>query len=363
MEPLVEPRDPFDGSAGPFEEPAGPLVESRPGTTVRSRLTARGLRLTVGPLLSMWPLTRHGLRPAVAIDLAAPLALPTPRWADVEPVGFDDFRAEWVRAPHAASDRAVLYFHGGGFFSCGLRTHRRMVARIAAASGAPVLSVAYRQLPDAPLATSVEDAVTAYRWLLDQGYSADRIVVAGDSAGGFLTFAGTLRAMAEGLPRPRALVALAPLTDLDDTAKVEHANARSDAYLPARRVRRLAALLTEGAATLDPAVSPVNGELGGLPPTLIQVSSSEMLLPDSELMAERLTAAGVPCRLQVWENQVHVFQVFADLVPEGLAALHEVGAFVREHTERPAATSRPSSGRRRRARARTGTGTGTGTAA
>ncbi|MFC5180829.1 alpha/beta hydrolase [Actinomadura harenae] len=327
-----------------------PLVESRPGTTVRSRLTARGLRMTVGPLLSRWPLTRHGLRPAVAIDLAAPLALPTPRWADVEPVEADGLRAEWVRGPHAASDRAVLYFHGGGFFSCGLRTHRRMIARIAAASGAPVLSVAYRQLPEAPLAVSVEDAVTAYAWLLGQGYPADRIVVAGDSAGGFLTFAATLRAMADGLPRPAALVALAPLTDLDDTAKLEHANARLDAYLPARRVRRLASLLTEDAGPLDPAMSPVNGELGGLPPTLIQVSSSEMLFPDSELMAGRLTAAGVPCRLQVWENQVHVFQVFADLVPEGLAALHEVGAFVREHTERraePRAT--PSRGRARSA--------------
>ncbi|MEV4259350.1 alpha/beta hydrolase, partial [Spirillospora sp. NPDC049652] len=269
---------------------------------------------------------------AVAIDLAAPLALPAPRWAEVEPVPFGDFAAEWVRAPHAASDRAVLYFHGGGFFSCGLRTHRRMIARIAAASGAPVLSVAYRQLPQVPLAVSVEDAVTAYRRLLDQGYSPDRIAVAGDSAGGFLAFAATLRAMAEGLPRPAALVALAPLTDLDHTAKVEHANARLDAYLPARRVRRLASLLTEGAVPLDPAVSPVNADLGALPPTLIQVSSSEMLLPDSELMAERLTAAGVPCRLQVWENQVHVFQVFADLVPEGLAALHEVGAFISEHT-------------------------------
>ncbi|MCP2338708.1 alpha/beta hydrolase [Actinomadura rupiterrae] len=322
-----------------------PLVESRPGTTVRSRLTARGLRLTVGPLLSVWPLTHRGLRPAVAIDLAAPLALPTPRWAEVEPVPFDDFRAEWVRAPHAASDRAVLYFHGGGFFSCGLRTHRRMIARIAAASGAPVLSVAYRQLPQAPLAASVEDCVKAYRWLLGQGYSADRIVVAGDSAGGFLTFAATLRAMEEGLPRPAGLVAVAPLTDLDHTAKVEHANARSDAYLPARRVRRLAALLTEGA--VDPAASPVNGELGDLPPTLIQVSSSEMLLPDAELMAERLTAAGVPCRLQVWENQVHVFQVFADLVPEGLAALHEIGAFVREQTIPRAVPSRTRRPRRR----------------
>ncbi|WP_018654961.1 alpha/beta hydrolase [Actinomadura flavalba] len=309
-----------------------PLIEERPGTTVRARLTARGLKLTVAPVLAFWPFGPRGLRPAAAIDLAAPVALPTPRWARVEPVRFDGFRAEWVRGPRTDDDRTVLYFHGGGFFCCGLRTHRRMVARISASSGAPVLSVGYRQLPAAPLAASVSDCVTAYRWLLDNGTDPAKIVVAGDSAGGFLTFAATLQALREELPSPAALVAMAPLTDLDHTAKLAHANARLDAYLPARRVERLANLLTEGAVPLDPSISPVNADLSGLPPTLIQVGSTEMLLPDSELMAERLSAAGVPCRLQLWDGQVHVFQVFADLVPEGLAALHEVGAFIREHT-------------------------------
>ncbi|MGK5556645.1 alpha/beta hydrolase [Actinomadura kijaniata] len=310
-----------------------PVIEERPGTTIRARVAARGLRLTVAPLLRMWPLTRAGLRPACAIDLASPVVLPAPRWADVEGVRFADFRAEWVRAPRVAEDRVVLYFHGGGFFSCGLRTHRRMLARLSAASGVPVLSVGYRQLPAAPLATSVRDCVHAYRWLLERGFAPERIVVAGDSAGGFLTFAATLEAMREGLPAPAALVAFAPLTDLDHESKVAHANARLEAYLPARRVRQLARMLTEGAEELDPAISPVNADLGGLPPVLIQVGSTEMLLPDAELMAERLAAAEVPCRLQVWQEQVHVFQVFADLVPEGLAAIHEAGAFVRQHTE------------------------------
>ncbi|MEU5881542.1 alpha/beta hydrolase [Spirillospora sp. NPDC047279] len=307
-------------------------IESRPGTTVRSKLAAHGLRMTVRPFLAVWPLSPRGLRPAFAIDLAAPVALPAPRWAEVERVRFRDFQAEWVRGPESAVDRVVLYFHGGGFFSCGLRTHRRMIARIASASGAPVLSVAYRQLPAAPLTVSVADCVHAYRFLLEKGYDPERIVVAGDSAGGFLAFAAIQQALKEGLPAPAGIVAMAPLTDLDHTTKVSHANARLDAYLPARRVERLAGLLTEGAVPLDPMVSPVNGDLTGLPPVLIQVGSTEMLRPDAELMADRLNAAGVPCRLQVWEGQVHVFQVFADLVPEGLAALHEVGAFIRERT-------------------------------
>ncbi|WP_433325890.1 alpha/beta hydrolase [Spirillospora sp. CA-294931] len=317
-----------------------PVIERRPGTTVRARLADRGLRLTANPVLSYWPLNLWGLRPAFALDLAAPVALPTPRWAEVERVRFDDFPAEWVRAPHSADDRAILYFHGGGFFSCGLRTHRRMVARLSAASGAPVLSVAYRQLPSAPLETSLADCVEAYRWLLDEGYDASRIVVAGDSAGGFLAFAATMRARDEGLPSPAAILALAPLTDLDHDTKLAHENARLDAYLPARRVERLARLLTGGTVPIDPLTSPVNGDLSALPPVLIQVGSTEMLLPDSELMARRLGEAGVPCRLQIWEGQVHVFQIFADLVPEGLAALHEAGAFVREHTVPDAAEKR-----------------------
>ncbi|MFC6881235.1 alpha/beta hydrolase [Actinomadura yumaensis] len=325
-----------------------PVFELRPGTTVRARVAARGLKLTVGPMLSYWPLSRIGLRPAVAIDLAAPLALPAPRWARVERVRFEGFRAEWVRAPRSDAGRAVLYFHGGGFFSCGLRTHRRLAARISAASGAPVLSVAYRQLPGAPLAVSVADCAHAYRWLLDEGYDPGRVVVAGDSAGGFLAFAATLRAMRDGAPAPAGIAALSPWTDLDHTAKAAHGNARLDAYIPVRRLERLAFLLAEGEVPLDPVLSPVNGELGGLPPVLIQVGSTECLLPDAELMASRLAAAGVPCRLQVWEGQVHVFQVFADLIPEGLAALHEVGAFVRERTEPGAVPSRRP--RRRRAR-------------
>jgi len=317
-----------------------PVIEARPGTTVRARLAARGLKTAVRPMLTYWPLSHRGLRPAFAIDLAAPLALPAPRWAKVERVPFRDFRAEWVRAPECAEDRVVLYFHGGGFFSCGLRTHRRMISRIASAAGAPVLSIAYRQLPAAPLAVSISDCVHAYRFLLEKGYDPDRIVVAGDSAGGFLAFAATQQALKEGLPSPAAIVALAPLTDLDHTTKVAHANAKLDAYLPARRVERLAQLLTDGEVPLDPMVSPVNGDLSGLPPVLIQVGSTEMLRPDAELMAERLESAGVPCRLQVWEGQVHVFQVFADLVPEGLAALHEVGAFIREHSTPRARPSR-----------------------
>ena len=307
-----------------------PVIEFRPGTSVRARLAAGALRLTFRPAMSYWPLTPRGLRLLSVAELAAPMLLPAPRWARVEAVRMDGVKAEWVRAPGEDTGRVVLYLHGGGLFFCGPRTHRRMVARIAAVSGAAVCSVGYRQQPEAPLQISIADSVRVYRHLLEQGFDPKRIVVAGDSTGGFLAFAVALRALQEEMPSPAAIVGLAPMTDLDHSVKAVHENATRCATFSVRHVKRHAALLAA-----DPALSPVNGRLSGLPPVLIQVGSTEMLLPDAESMARRLAEAGVPCRLQIWERQVHVFQLYSDLIPEGMEALREIGAFIREQTPRP----------------------------
>lgn len=314
-----------------------PVVEFISGPSVRARQTAAALRLAVRPLLTHWPLSKTWLRPVAAVERLA-FVLPVPRGTRTRSVRFSGFQAEWVRAPEAGpwsgpdADRVILYFHGGGFFSCGLRTHRRMIAQVSAATRAPVLSVAYRQLPHAGIKQSVADCVAAYRWLLDEGYPPENIIVAGDSAGGFLSFAAPLRALEEGLPSPGGIVAISPWADLDHTTKLVHDNAALDAYLPVTKLERLAELLAEEILPIDPLLSPVNAPLTGLPPVLIQVGSTEMLRADAELMADRLTAAGVPCRLQIWEGQVHVFQLFSDLVPEGLQAIAHIGDFVRELT-------------------------------
>jgi acetyl esterase/lipase len=168
--------------------------------------------------------------------------------------------------------------------------------------------------------------VTAYLRLLDRGYKPSRIVVAGDSAGGYLAFAAPLRALSEGLPAPAGIVALSPLTDLDHTAKLAHANARLDPYIPVSRLPLLYELWQDGP---DPLVCPVDADLAQLPPTLIQAGSSEALLCDAELMAARLAAADVPCRLQIWERQLHVFQAYSQVIPEGFSAIAEIGSFIR----------------------------------
>jgi acetyl esterase/lipase len=251
----------------------------------------------------------------------------------------------------------VLYFHGGAFVMCGLATHRHVVSQISVASGLPVLSVGYRQLPATSLAGTVDDCLAAYRWILDQGIDPSRVVLAGDSAGGYLAFATALRGIAEGLPRPAGLAALSPWLDLDATGKLSHPNALRDAYAPAARLTELVALCADVAdGPIDPSLSPVNGDLAGLPPVLILAAESEMLLPDAELMATRLAVADVPCTLQIWAGQVHAFPVLAELLPESMAAVAEIGAFVRRTTTsgRPVAIAESAQPGRSAARAKRG---------
>lgn len=298
-------------------------------TSRQAQVVANFLRRRLRPLISQGELDETRYRRAARMERLAELA-PVPRGVRVRRVRFDGFHGEWVTAPKAVSDgRAVLYFHGGAFFSCGVATHRRMVSRISAAAGIPVLSIAYRQLPDVKLDGSVADCVTAYRQLLAHGYDPEHVVIAGDSAGGFLAFAATLRAIEEGLPRPAGIVGLSPWLDLDCTEKLTHENAATDPYIVAEQMMKLATALVD---VPDPLHSPVGGDLRRLPPALIQAGSIEVLRHDAELMAGRMEQAGVPCRLQIWNGQVHVFQA-VPFIPESRAAIREVGRFVREMTD------------------------------
>jgi acetyl esterase/lipase len=303
------------------------VVDQRTGVSVRAKLAFAAARYTLRPLLTHWPLTPLGLWPLSLVEAAAGL-LPTPRGVEFEAVDFGGYAGEWVRPDCPDSGDVVLYFHGGAFVTCGVATHRHSVARIAQACGSPVLSVAYRQLPTARLAGSVDDCLAVYQGLLADGFDPARIVLAGDSAGGCLAFSTALGAQASGLPRPGGIVALSPWLDFDCTTKLAHPNADRDAYAPVRRLPVLAKLLG-----VDPVaaahLSPVNGDLAGLPPVLLIASECEMLRCDAELMAQRLAAADVPVTLQIWAGQMHAFPILGDLLPESRAAIQEVGAFVR----------------------------------
>ncbi|NLU64408.1 alpha/beta hydrolase [Rhodococcus sp. HNM0563] len=315
----------------PVRARSTPQIEEYGGVSIASRALSISLRHTVRPLLDAWALTPSLPWPTGLVDRAAFPLLPAPG-TEYHRMTLDTCPAEFVRAPGAGGRTAILYLHGGAFLCCGLTTHRQLVSRISAAAGAPALSVAYRMLPRHPIRHAVDDGLSGLRWLIAHGYPIDRIVIAGDSAGGFLAFSVAHEALRLGLGRAAGTVAISPLTDLDHRPKLDHPNARKCALFPRRAVPALSTLI-ERAEQIDdryaPVPSPVDLDLTGMPPALLQTGSEEMTFVDAETMAYRLASAGVPTQLQVWEKQAHVFQAAASLVPEGSRAIVEIGMFVR----------------------------------
>jgi acetyl esterase/lipase len=306
-----------------------PKIEHRVRFSGKARVIHAAARLLARPAFALWPMTPRALRVALLLDVVA-ARRGAPVGTRVRRLDLGGFPAELVRADGVeAQETVVLYFHGGGFVIGGLGTHRRCVSALSRTARRPVLSVAYRQYPATDLDGSVEDGLTAYRWLLQRDFTPGNIVFAGDSAGGYLAFAVALRAREAGLPAPAGIVAISPLLDWDVEVRNAHPNLALDAYLPGRRLAALHRLLV---GTPDPIQSPVNHDLRNLPPVLIQVAETEVLRCDAEAITPLLAAAGVPCTLQIWAGQIHAFPVLAGLLPEATAALIEAGAFIQQLT-------------------------------
>ncbi len=312
------------------------LLMNPDGPSAPARLLLATCLGAVRPVLRMFPVSRTTISiGAAAIDGLARLR-PQPRGVDREQVVLNGFRMEILRpsgGSRALRHGAVLYMHGGGFAVCGLGTHRPIAASLARRTGLPVVNVDYRQLPLNNVAAAIEDCLTAYRWLLRHGADPARIMFAGDSAGGFLAFATALRAIETGLPSPGGLIGLSPLLDLDYVAKLDYSNVARDPYLPLAALEAVVRIGAEVDGALDPLVSPVNGALASLPPVLLISAEDEMLRYDCELMARRLSAAGVPNALEIWRGQVHAFMAIAPNLPESRMALARVSRFVRARLE------------------------------
>jgi acetyl esterase/lipase len=304
------------------------VIEHRIGTSRRSDMVHVVSKAVARPTLKYFPLSGPATKLIPLLERSAAFI---PRLSQVvhKPVMGRTWRGEIVTPIDGpTSDGAILYLHGGAFLMCGMATHRRIVERLAERTGMTVLSVDYRQLPVGRLHDSVSDCEDAFHWLVRTGHPASKIVIAGDSAGGHLAFATALRLRDDGTGTPAAIVGMSPWLDFDHMAKVRHHNARRDAYIPARRLRKVARMVVGEHPELHH--SPVNADLQGLPPSLIICAEAEVLRCDAELMAERLAAAGVPATLQIWEGQVHAFPVLTDLTPESREALEEVVGFVHQ---------------------------------
>jgi epsilon-lactone hydrolase len=235
----------------------------------------------------------------------------------------------WIFPPNAPEDKAILYFHGGGFRIGSVFSHRDLIARIAVASGCRVLAINYRLAPEHRFPAALDDVLAAYGWMLDRGLKSDNVAFAGDSAGGNLVLAAMLALRERGLPLPVSAVLMSPWTDLAATGISYVSRAEADPIHQRPMILALAKNYLGGQGDpCDPLVSPLYGDLAGLPPLLIQVGDRETVLDDSVMFADKARAAGIDVNLEVWDGMIHVFQMFGAELPEAHRAIESIAGFL-----------------------------------
>ncbi len=246
----------------------------------------------------------------------------------------EDFEAggvpcRWVVMPESDVDKVVLLLHGGGFSAGSLDSHQRLAADLSAVCETRVLMVDYRLAPEDPYPAGLDDCVTVYRWLLDNGFKPGHIAIAGDSAGGGLTISTALRLKDESVDQPACLVAMSPWVNLACDGETMETKAKEDPIGSQETLLRAAQDYLKDDDVRDPLVSPIYGDLRGLPPLLIQVGSREVLLDDSRKLAVRARADDVQVTLEEWPGMIHDWQMMADWLTDGRRALAGIGTFVR----------------------------------
>jgi triacylglycerol lipase len=311
--------------------------------SLRARALQTGARVLLRPLMYWMPLSDGTIR---ALRTADRVVMPrSPRSRFVHPVRFDLGGVPVESMSHRfgpTSDMTVLYLHGGGFFAGSIETHRRICERLALYTGGTVISVDYIQLPDGNVSDSVQDAITAYTALLDTVQHPEKIVVAGDSAGGYLTMKIAELATRRGLQPPAALLTFSPLLSLDPDSElkgIEAVTRARDAYLPKHRIATIRERWLPDGAVIEGYASPLHAAAYINSPTFFVAVEDELLRPEVEAMALQLAARDVEVDIHLWRGLVHAFPVVADALPESRKALQLAAEFARravgEATDEP----------------------------
>jgi monoterpene epsilon-lactone hydrolase len=301
--------------------------------SMAGRIAWLSARLTIRPTLALGSYLPSAPWPWGVVEFAARTIAPMPGTVR-DGIRLAHCTAQLVRAngvlPADGVRRVVLYLHGGAFLTCGPYSHGRLVSMLSRFADSPVLVPDYRKIPKHSIHDAIDDCYDGYRWLREKGYRPDQIVLAGDSAGGYLAFALAQRLL-EGGEQPAALVAISPLLQLAAQPKTAHPNAGSDAMFSPRAFDAFHSLITRAS---DPGAvyEPLDHIQPGLPPTLIHVSGSEVLLHDAQLAVQQLATAGVAVEVQIWPGQVHVFQLAAPMIPEATRSLRQIGRYIRRAT-------------------------------
>ena len=248
-----------------------------------------------------------------------------------DPVDAGGVPAEWITTPGVVAERVICYLHGGGYVLGSINTHREMVSRLSRAASARVLIIDYRLAPENPFPAAVDDSLTAYRWLLSVGVDPARLVIAGDSAGGGLTVTTLISLRDAGESLPQAGICLSPWVDLECVGECMVTRAERDPVLTRDISLMLAKAYLGNTNPRTPLASPIYADLTGLPPLLIQVGTAEVLFDDATRLADHARAAGVDVILEPWDDMIHVWHMFAAILPEGQQAIDRIGEFIHQH--------------------------------
>jgi epsilon-lactone hydrolase len=299
--------------------------------SLRAELVRLGLRYLVKPANT----------PDITITRVRERIARFERWMPMPPADTDVQRsalggvaARRVATPESCPERYILFLHGGGYVVGSPDLYRHITWRFALAARARVAAIDYRLAPEHPFPAALDDAVAAWRGLLDEGADPRRTAIIGDSAGGGLALALGLRLRDTAIPLPAAIVLMSPWTDLASTGASLRRNAAADPMQNAETLPAAASVYLAGADPHNPYASPLYGDPAGLPPCLIQVGSDEILLDDAVRMAERMRLAGCAVTLEIWPRMPHVWHVFAPIIPEALRAIARIGAFIQRETAR-----------------------------
>ncbi len=270
--------------------------------------------------------TRDSIQDWRKLSGKAPQGPGLPKDVALQPVKIDLVPCEWLIPQNAEGRRTILYLHGGGWVLGWYSTHRRMVGYLARACGARALAVDYRLAPESPFPAALEDCLAAYRGLLKSGIRPEDIIIAGDSAGGNLTLTTMLALKKTGEPLPAAGVCMSPATDLAPRPASGRVF-KNDVGLPKSFIKAVGPAYIDSADPLDPLMSPIYGDLNGLPLLLIQAGGEEYLKDDAVRFTEKACQAGVKARLSIYPGMWHVWQIFYPWLPEASQAVNEISEF------------------------------------
>jgi acetyl esterase/lipase len=255
-----------------------------------------------------------------------------PKDAKCEPVSAGGVPAEWISVPESIHEKVMLYFHGGGYVAGSINSHREYCVRLARASKTRVLLIGYRLAPEHPFPAALEDAIKAYQWLIStEEILPKNLVIGGESAGGGLTVATLLKLRDENMELPVAAVSLSPFMDLAVTGETVKTKVDVDPLTTQELLELDSNLYLAGEDARNPLASPLYADLKGLPPLYIQVGSAELLLDDSIRFVDTAKAAGVDVKFEIWDDMIHMFQMFAAMAPEGQDGINKIGEFVLEY--------------------------------